>query len=89
MKRNILRISVAAILLVALSSCNKKEANPAETTTTENPADTAQINNDKEVLSNDSATVETAVGVKDEEANAKSDEKKADEKLESDEKKAK
>lgn len=91
MKNKFLRISFVATVLLAVVSCNKKEAAPEETSpvATENVSDSAQINQDKEVLSNDSATVKTAVGVKDEEANAKADEAAADKKLESDEKKDK
>ncbi|MDQ0476780.1 MULTISPECIES: hypothetical protein [Chryseobacterium] len=76
---------MAAFLLVV--SCKKKET---ESTATENPevvmpTSDSLLHNDSTDLSYDSATVKTAVGVKDEEQNAVKDEKEDAEKLKKDE----
>ena len=76
-------LAIVAALFVA-NSCNKKE-----TTTNDNsevvtaPSDSL-IANDSEILSDDSATVKTAVGVQDEEQNAIKKEKSEAEKLNED-----
>jgi len=76
-------LAIVAALFVA-NSCNKKE-----TTTNDNsevvtaPSDSL-IANDSEILSDDSATVKTAVGVQDEEQNAIKKEKSEAEKLSED-----
>ncbi len=88
MKKVFIRTSLILGLGLVLFSCSKKEASSAEHSETLMSEDSEKISEDKEILSNDSATVETAVGVKDEEANAKVDEAKADEKLKNDEKTA-
>lgn len=76
-------LAIVAALFVA-NSCNKKE-----TTTNDNsevlsaPSDSL-IANDSEILSDDSATIKTAVGVQDEEQNAIKKEKSEAEKLNED-----
>ena len=76
-------LAIVAALFVA-NSCNKKE-----TTTNDNsevvtaPSDSL-IADDSEILSDDSATVKTAVGVQDEEQNAIKKEKSEAEKLSED-----
>ena len=76
-------LAIVAALFVA-NSCNKKE-----TTTNDNsevvivPSDSL-IADDSEILSDDSATVKTAVGVQDEEQNAIKKEKSEAEKLNED-----
>lgn len=87
MKKNILNLALVAAMAFAITACTKKEAAPEAAETSAPAADSSsQVQQDQEVLSNDSATVETAVGVKDEEANAKVQEQKEDQKLKQDEK---
>ncbi|MBN8622863.1 MAG: hypothetical protein J0L47_06975 [Flavobacteriales bacterium] len=70
-------LAIAAMAVLSLTACKKEK--------TETPVETVviqpEVAQDAEVLSNDSATVETAVNVKDEEQNAKEQEQKAEEKL--------
>ena len=88
MKHNIIKSSVAiAATFLIVTACNKKET---ETTEIDNPevilpTSDPLIQNDSTNLSYDSATVKTAVGVKDEEKNAIKDEKADAEKLKKDE----
>lgn len=77
--------AIAAVFLIAIS-CSKKEN---ETTTDANSetvmALDSLVHSDSTNLSYDSATVKTAVGVKDEEQNAIKEEKKDAEKMKKDE----
>lgn len=88
MKHNIIKSSVAiAATFLIVTACNKKET---ETTEIDNPevilpTSDPLIQSDSTNLSYDSATVKTAVGVKDEEQNAIKDEKADAEKLKKDE----
>lgn len=87
MKKHVKKMMLVSILFSSLIACNSKtESTPEATTesTTENTPESQIIKEDKEVLSNDSATVQTAVGVKDEEQNAKSMEAEAAKELEKD-----
>lgn len=86
MKRHLVKLMVMGSLLFVVQSCTKKEEAPVQNNATTDSTST-QVKQDEEVLSNDSATAATAVGVKDEEANAKASEKKEDQKLQADEKK--
>ncbi|KIA90065.1 hypothetical protein [Kaistella jeonii] len=87
MKTKLIQYSlvIAAAFFVA-NSCNKKET---ETTKNDNaelviaPSDSLIVN-DSTILSDDSATVKTAVGVQDEEQNAIKKEKSEAEKLKED-----
>ncbi|WHF50706.1 hypothetical protein QGN23_09685 [Chryseobacterium gotjawalense] len=78
-------VMMVAFLLVV--SCNKKETVTAAAENPEvvMPASDSLLHNDSTDLSYDSATVKTAVGVKDEEQNAVKDEKADAEKLKKDE----
>lgn len=84
MKQKIIYCSVAlaAVFFIA-NSCTKKET---ETTAIDNPevvlpASDSLIQSDAAILSDDSATVKTAVGVQDEEQNAMKKENADAEKL--------
>ena len=81
-------LAIAGVFFIA-NSCSKKET---ETTKNDNAAVIAApsdplIVDDSTILSDDSATVKTAVGVQDEEKNAIKDEKSEAEKLKSDKEK--
>ena len=88
MKHNIIKFSLAvAATFFMVTSCSKKET---ETTEIENPevalpTSDSLTRSDSTNLSYDSATVKTAVGVKDEEQNAMKDEKEDAEKMKKDE----
>lgn len=81
----------AAAVFLCVVSCTKKETVTAEPVTTEvtAPAGDPLLEADSMRLSDDSATVKTAVGVQDEEQNALKSEKTAAEKLKEDEQKVK
>lgn len=88
MKQNMIKywLAVAAMFII-VTSCSKKET---ETTEIENPevvlpTSDSLTKSDSTNLSYDSATVKTAVGVKDEEQNAMKDEKEDAEKMKKDE----
>lgn len=84
----IIKYSLAiTVAFLVVTACNKKET---ETTQTENseevmPSSDSLVHSDSTNLGYDSATVKTAVGVKDEEQNAIKDEKADAEKLKNDE----
>ncbi|QOW11180.1 hypothetical protein Q73A0000_12835 [Kaistella flava (ex Peng et al. 2021)] len=88
MKQMIIKYSlaiVAAFLIV--TSCNKKETATTEVANPEvvMPISDSLVHSDSTNLGYDSATVKTAVDVKDEEQNAINDEKADAEKLKKDE----
>ena len=70
MKQNIYRLCAIALIAISIISCNKKADAPVVTENSTVGQDSTQVVQDQEVLSNDSATVETAKGVADEEKNA-------------------
>ncbi|WP_219729258.1 hypothetical protein [Kaistella palustris] len=80
---------VLASVFLCLVSCTKKEnekVEPVSTVANVSPHDSL-LATDSMRLSDDSATVKTAVGVQDEEQNALQNEKTAAEKLKEDERK--
>ena len=87
MKNKVIQYSlaIAATFFIA-NSCNKKESETTQNDNTElvaAPSDSLVVN-DSTILSDDSATVKTAVGVQDEEQNAIKKEKSEAEKLKED-----
>lgn len=92
MKQKMIKYSVAIVAtFLVFTACNKKET---ETTQMENPevilpTSDSLLATDSANLGYDSATVKTAVGVKDEELNALKDEKADAVKLKKDEEKMK
>ena len=76
-------LAIVAALFVA-NSCNKKETTTNDNSEVVSAPSDSLIANDSEILSDDSATVKTAVGVQDEEQNAIKKEKSEAEKLNED-----
>lgn len=76
-------LAIVAALFVA-NSCNKKETTTNDNSEVVSAPSDSLIANDSEILSDDSATVKTAVGVQDEEQNAIKKEKSEAEKLSED-----
>ena len=77
-----------ALLAITIASCDKKTESNSTTESTVSQ-DSFSIKLDEETLSNDSATVKTAVGFQDEEKNALEQEKLEAQKLKTDEEKLK
>ncbi|MBS1782384.1 MAG: hypothetical protein JSS78_04910 [Bacteroidetes bacterium] len=79
-------ILVSLFSITTLAACGNSEKTDngatSDTTVIENPT---QVQKDSAVLVDDTATVQTAVGVKDEEKAAKNDEQRDAEKLKKDE----
>ena len=69
-------LAIAVVAILSLSACKKEKAETSETAVSQ-----TEIEHDSAVLSDDSATVETASDVKDEEQNAIQQEQKDAEKL--------
>lgn len=86
MKTKVIQYSLAvATAFFFINSCNKKEtANGKNDVAVVSAASDSVIVSDSTILSHDSATVETAVGVQDEEMNAIRKEKAAAQKLRED-----
>jgi len=87
MKQLIVKSVLIAATVIFVTSCNKKETATAEIQNPEVMVQTSDslVHNDSINLGYDSATVNTAVDVKDEEHNAIKDEKADAEKLKKDE----
>ncbi len=86
MKSTILNTAMLVTLFAMTTACSNSE-NQSTTTEESFKADTSLVGQDEQVLADDSATVQTAVGVKDEEANAKMKLQEDAQKLKQDEKK--
>ncbi|MBS1621566.1 MAG: hypothetical protein JSS80_08035 [Bacteroidetes bacterium] len=82
------RLLLLVMLIAAFAACNSNEKK-ADIATGDSslPMNPTMVQQDSTILSDDSATLKTAVGVKDEEQNAKKQILKESEKLKKDEKK--
>lgn len=87
MKNTFLKFATAIAFLSISAACNSSIDNPAENDTTITESVNTPVSQDEQILADDSATVQTAVGVKDEEANAQAQLKADEKKLMKDEQK--
>ncbi len=84
MKNKLSHIAIIAIFIFAACSSNSGNNKTQGTGDTSIPLNPTQVQKDSAVLSDDSATIKTAVGNKDEEKSAAQQEKKDAEKLKED-----
>ena len=84
LKSSVILLTAVLLFSACNDHCNKKATDASDSAVIENPT---VIEQDSAILSDDSATVATAKGVKDEEQSAIKAEKKEAEKEKADEKK--